>query len=164
MQNVTGVLLFPEPFKDGTSILKIILLLTLNKASQILYSIMEPISSAGSARRHSAASIYAPSRHYSIQPDNDILTTRGQQLPYLLERYSLSTSPESSWSHNHQMQGEESWRNENHDMSLEDGEIGNETFVQTRRGMRLIGENNNPRYKWYALVYALVPEVAKKKD
>lgn len=37
-------------------------------------------------------------------------------------------------------------------MTFEDGEIGNETFVQTRRGMRLIGENNNPRYKWYALV------------
>lgn len=37
-------------------------------------------------------------------------------------------------------------------MSFEDDEIGNETFVQTRRGMRLIGENNNPRYKWYVLV------------
>lgn len=38
-------------------------------------------------------------------------------------------------------------------MSFEDDEIGNETFVQTRRGMRLIGENNNPRYKWYVLVW-----------
>lgn len=37
-------------------------------------------------------------------------------------------------------------------MSFDEDDIGNETFVQTRRGMRLIGENNNPRYKWYAFV------------
>lgn len=114
---------------------------------------MEPISSAASTRRHSAASIHASSRNFSLPPDNDILTTRGQQLPYLLERFSLSTSPESAWSPNHRIPGEDLWRSEHHDMSFEDDEIGNETFVQTRRGMRLIGENNNPRYKWYVLVW-----------
>jgi hypothetical protein len=75
-------------------------------------------------------------RRPSLQPEREILATRGQHLPELLRRYTLST-PSRRVTPLHEV--------ENESGGTFDGET---TMTLPKRGMKLIGDSK-PLYQWY---------------
>ncbi|BDD60219.1 hypothetical protein MPDQ_002814 [Monascus purpureus] len=97
------------------------------------------------------SSFSVPPRRGSLEAEHEFFTTRGQHLPDIVRRLSLSTSPIALRlpKYHAQPEGRPGRDSGEYATGAEDEEIGSDSFLQTRRGMRLIGKNNNPRYQWH---------------
>ena len=95
-----------------------------------------------------SSSLVRPRRR-SLEVDNDI---------FIVQRHSFSANPATLlFPQPDVMPGRGSGEHVHaHAPVVGDEQLGTETFLQTRRGMRLIGENNNPRYQWYPTISSAV--------
>lgn len=91
------------------------------------------------------SSVATTPRRRSLELESDVF---GRHFPGLVRRSSYTARPASLLLPDAKPPADEDEHYPGQVNGHADEPFGTETFLQTRRGMRLIGENNNPRYRW----------------